>query len=130
MKSSHAIVAGIVVVSCMCAGIMFGVRTGNSAIAVASFIAGSLLVFTLKRNVDTVIEDEWTRVVGLKAASATLNVTAILFTLVGLFLITISSPENNYDQAVFAIATFLVVLSVIYLAMTGYYSRVLRGNMP
>jgi uncharacterized membrane protein len=130
MQKNHAIIAGFAVVIAMIAGIIFGVRAGTAAVSVFSFLAGSGLLFLIKRNVTTVIEDEWTRLVEQKSATLTLNATAFLFTVIGLFLITVSSPEQNYDQAVYAVAAFLVTQSLLQVATTLWYSRTLRGTEP
>jgi uncharacterized membrane protein len=130
MQKNHATIAGIAVVIAMIAGIMYGVKAGNAAVSVFSFLAGCGLIFLIKRNVNTVIEDEWTRLVEQKAASLTLNAIAFLFTVIGLLLITVSSPEQNYDQAVFSIAAFLITLTIVQVATTLYYSRTLRGTGP
>jgi uncharacterized membrane protein len=130
MQKNHATIAGIAVVVAMIAGIMYGVRAGNAAVPVLSFLAGSLLLFLLRRNVDTVIEDEWTLLVEQKASAMTMNLTSFLFTVIGLFLITISSPERNYDQAALTIAAFLVTLALVYVATTFWYSHALRGTGP
>lgn len=128
MQKNHALIAGIVVFIAMIAGIMYGVRAGIAAIPVFSFLAGAGLLFLIKRNVSTVIEDEWTLLVEQKASALTLNVTAFLFTIIGLLLITVSSPEQNYDQAVYAIAAFLVIQAILQVAITFYYSHTLRGS--
>lgn len=128
MQKNHALLAGTAVVIAMIAGIMYGVRAGVAAIPVFSFLAGAGLLFFLKRNVSTVIEDEWTVLVEQKAAALTLNATAFLFTVIGLLLITVSSPAQNYDQAVYAIAAFLVIQALLQVATTIYYSRALRGS--
>lgn len=128
MKKDHAIIAGIAVVIAMCAGIMYGVRAGNAAVPLIAFLGGVFLLFFLKNRVDSVIEDDWTRLVEGKAATMSLNATAVLFTLIGLVLITISSPEHNYDQAVYAIAAFLVTQAIAQVAFWLYYSRTLRGS--
>jgi len=130
MQKNHATIAGIAVAVAMIAGIMYGVRAGNAAIPVLSFLAGSGLLFLLKRNVDTVIEDEWTLLVEQKASTMTMNLTSFLFTVIGLFLITISSPEQNYDQAALTIAAILVTLAIVYIATTFWYSHALRGTGP
>lgn len=130
MKKDHAILAGIAVIIAMIAGIMYGVRTGNAAIPVAAFLIGVLLLLLLETRVDSVIEDEWTRLVQQKATFMTLNTTVILFTLIGLFLVTVSSPDQNYDQAVYAIAAFLVTQAIAQVVFTLYYTRALRGNEP
>jgi uncharacterized membrane protein len=130
MQKNHATIAGIAVVVVMIAGIMYGVRAGNAAIPVFSFFAGFGLLFLIKRNVDTVIEDEWTLLVEQKASTTTMNLTSFLFTVIGLFLITISSPEQNYDQAALSIAAVLVILAIVYIATTLWYSHSLRGNGP
>ena len=114
----------------MNAGIMYGVKAGNAAIPVFAFLAGVGLLLLIQRNVSTVIEDEWTRLVEQKAANLTLYATMFLFTVIGLFLITVSSPEQNYDQAVYAIAAFLVTQSIILVATMLWYSRTLRGTGP
>lgn len=128
MRKNHAYGAGIVVIIAMIAGIMYGVRAGNPAITVFSFLGGAGLLLLLKRNVSTVIEDEWTLLVEQKAAALTLNVTSFLFTVIGLLLITVSSPAQNYDQAVYVIAAFLVIQAILKVAITVYYSRKLRGS--
>jgi uncharacterized membrane protein len=130
MKKNHATIAGIAIVIAMIAGIMYGVRAGNAAISVISFLACSGLLLLVKRSVDIVIEDEWTLLVEQKAATLTMNLTAFIFTLAGLFLITISSPGQNYDQAAYTIAAFLVTLAVIYVTTTLWYSHQLRGSGP
>jgi uncharacterized membrane protein len=130
MQKNHVTIAGIAVVIAMIAGIMYGVWAGNAAVSIFSFLAGAGLLFLLKRSVDAVIEDEWTRLVEQKAANMTLNATAFLFTVIGLLLITVSSPSQNYDQAVYAIAAFLVTQSVVQVATTLWYSHTLRGTMP
>jgi uncharacterized membrane protein len=128
MKKDHAIIAGIAVVIAMCAGTVYGMRTGNAAIPLTAFLAGVFLLFYLKNHVDSVIEDEWTRLVEQKATSMALNTTAVLFTLIGLFLITVSSPDRNYDQAVYAIAAFLIFQAIAEVAFYLYYKRTLRGS--
>lgn len=128
MQKNHAYGAGIVVIIAMIAGIMYGVRAGNAAITVFSFLGGAGLLLLLKRNVSTVIEDEWTLLVEQKAAALTLNVTSFFFTVIGLLLITISSPAQNYDQAIYVIAAFLVIQAILQVAITLYYSRKLRGS--
>lgn len=130
MQKNHAPLAGIGVVIAMIAGIMYGVRAGNAAISVFAFLAGTGILFLVKRSVDAVIEDEWTMLVEQKAANLTMNATCFLFTVIGLFLITISSPAQNYDQAAFTIAAFLVTLAIIYVATTVWYSHTLRGTGP
>jgi len=130
MQKNHAIIAGIVVIIAMNAGIMYGVKAGNAAIPVFAFLAGAGLLLLIQRNVSTVIEDEWTLLVEQKATNLTLYATMFLFTVIGLFLITVSSPEQNYDQAVYAIAAFLVTQSVLLVATTLWYSRSLRGSEP
>jgi uncharacterized membrane protein len=128
MKKDHAIIAGIAVVIAMWAGIAYGTRAGNAAIPPIAFLAGVFLLFCLKNRVDSVIEDDWTRLVEGTAATMSLNATAVLFTLIGLVLITISSPEHNYDQAVYAIAAFLVTQAIAQVAFWLYYTRTLRGS--
>jgi uncharacterized membrane protein len=130
MQKNHATIAGIAVVIAMIAGIMYGVRAGNAVVPVVAFLAGSGLLFLIKSNINTVIEDEWTQLVEQKAASLTMNLTSFLFTVIGLFLITISSPEQNYDQAAFTIAAFLITLAIMYIATTLWYSHTLRGTGP
>jgi uncharacterized membrane protein len=130
MQKNHATIAGIAVVIAMIAGIMYGVRAGNAPVSVFMFLAGSGLLFVIKRNVSTVIEDEWTLLVEQKAANLTLNATAFLFTVAGLFLITVSSPAQNYDQTVYAIAAFLVIQSILQVVTTLWYTRALRGTGP
>ena len=128
MKKDHAMLAGIAVAIGMCAGIAYGVRAGNAAVPLITFLVGVFLLLILKKRVDSVIEDEWTRLVEQKAASMANNTTAFLFTLLGLFLVTVSSPSQNYDQAVYAIAAFLVTQAVAQVAFTLYYTRTLRGS--
>lgn len=128
MKSSHATLAGVAVVTGMCAGIVYGVRAGNAALTITAFLLGVFLLFLVRRSVTTVMEDEWTRLVEGKSASLTLSLAMFLFTIVGLFLVTVSSPEHTYDMAVYAIAGFLVTLSVLQVGTTLYYRRVLRGK--
>lgn len=128
MKKKYALLAGIGVVIAMCAGIMYGVREGNTTIPLIAFLAGLFLLFILKNRVDSVIEDEWTRLVEQKSASMALNTTAVLFTLIGLFLATVSSEGRNYDQAVYAIAAFLVTQAIAQVASTLWYTRILRGS--
>jgi uncharacterized membrane protein len=128
MKKNHAIIAGIAVVIAMCAGTVYGVRAGNAAVPIIAFLAGVFLLFYLKNHVDSVIEDEWTRLVEQKATSMALNTTAVLFTLIGLFLATVSSEGRNYDQAVYAIAAFLIFQAIAQVAFTLYYTRTLRGS--
>jgi uncharacterized membrane protein len=130
MQKNHATITGIVVFVAMTAGIMYGVRAGNPVVSVFSFLAGAVLISLLKRGVDSVIEDEWTRLVEQKTANLTMNVTSILFAIIGLVLITISGPGQNFDQAVFAIAGFLITLAIVHIATTIYYSHILRGNGP
>jgi uncharacterized membrane protein len=130
MQKNHATIAGIVGFIAMIAGVMYGVKSGIAAIAVVSMCAAGLLIWYLKRSVSPVIEDEWTSLVGQKAASLTLSITAILFAVIGIVLITASSPANNYDQAGLTIATFLVTLAIVYVATSVYYSHTLRGNGP
>lgn len=130
MQKNHATIAGIAVIVAMIAGIMYGVKTGNAALSVVMFLACSGLLFLIRRNVSTVIEDEWTQLVEQKAANLTMNATSFLFAVIGLFLITISSPEQNYDLAAFTIAAFLVTLAIIYVITTLWYTRVLRGTGP
>lgn len=130
MKPNQSTFVGIIVVIGMCGGIMYGVTLGNTVVSLSAFLLGSFLLFMIKRSVDSVIEDEWTKLVEQKASAMTMNITAFVFTLVGLYLITVSSPEQNYDLAVFAIAAFLITLVGLYTAMTFYYTRTLRGNQP
>jgi uncharacterized membrane protein len=130
MQKNHATLAGIAVVIVMIAGIMYGVKAGNAAVSVFAFLACAGLLFLIKRSIDTVIEDEWTRLVEQKAATLTMNATCFLFTVIGLILITISSPDHNYDQAAFTIAAFLVTLAIVYVATTVWYSHTLRGTGP
>lgn len=130
MQKDHATLAAIAVVLAKVAGVMYGVRTGNAAISVLSFLACFGLLFLIKRNISTVIEDEWTLLVEQKAANLAMNLTGFLFTVIGLFLITISSPAQNYDQAVYAIAACLITLSVMYVTATLWYSHTLRGTGP
>ncbi len=130
MKKNHAILAGVAVVIAMVAGIMYGVRAGIPTITVFAFVAALAILYLLKRSVETVIEDEWTRVVEGRAAVMSLNSVAILFTLIGLFLATVSGPDQNYDQAVYAIAAFLITQAVAQVAFTLYYQRTLRGTPP
>lgn len=130
MEKNPATIAGIAVLIVMTAGIMYGVKAGNPAVPLVVFLACAGLLFLIKRNVTTVIEDEWTRLVEQKAANLALNATAFIFTVIGLFLITISSPSRNYDQAVYTIAAFLVLQTVLQVASTLYYSRTLRGTGP
>jgi len=128
MKKNHAILAGIAVVIAMCAGTAYGVRAGNAAVPIIAFLAGVFLLFYLKNHVDSIIEDEWTRLVEQKATSMALNTTAVLFTLIGLFLATVSSEGRNYDQAVYAIAAFLIFQVIAQVTFTLYYTRTLRGS--
>jgi uncharacterized membrane protein len=128
MKKNHAIIAGIAVVIAMCAGTLYGVRAGNAAVPIITFLAGVFLLYYLKNHVDSIIEDEWTRLVEQKATSMTLNTTAVLFALIGLFLATVSSPGQNYDQTVYAIAAFLVTQAIAQVAFWLYYTRTLRGS--
>lgn len=130
MQKNHAIIAGTICFIAMMAGVMYGVKSGIAAIAVVSMCVAGILIWYLKRSVSPVIEDEWTSLVGQKSASLTLNVTAILFAVIGIVLITASSPGNNYDQAGLTIAAFLVTLSIVYLMTSVYYSHTLRGNGP
>lgn len=130
MQKNPATIIGIAVVIAMLAGIMYGVRAGNPAIPVIAFLAGAALLFLLKRNVTSVIEDEWTRLVEQKAANLTMNVTSFLFTVIALVLITVSSPAQNYYQAVYAIAAVLVTLTAGQVLTTMYFSRTLRGTGP
>lgn len=130
MKENHAILAGIVVMIAMIAGIMYGVKAGNAAISVVAFLACASLLFLIKRSVEVVIEDEWTTLVAQKAATLTLNTTALLFTIVALLLISISSPDQNYDQAAYALAAVLVTISIVQVITTFWYSRTLRGTGP
>ena len=129
MKSSQATTAGIIVLIGMIAGIMYGVRTGNAVIPLAAFLAGAFLLLVIKRSVSTVIEDEFTRLVEQKAATVALNATSLIFTIIGLFLITVSNPQQNYDMAVYAIASMLVTIFVLYVAASIWYSQKLRGNL-
>jgi uncharacterized membrane protein len=128
MKKDHAMLAGIAVVIVMCAGIVYGVRAGIAAVPLIAFLAGVLLLFYLKNRVDAVIDDEWTRLVEQKSTSMALNTTAFLFALIGLFLATVSIPGQNYDQAMYAIAAFLVTQAIAQVAFWLYYSRTLRGS--
>ncbi|MFA4861254.1 DUF2178 domain-containing protein [Methanoregula sp.] len=130
MQKNHATIAGIICFIAMIAGVMYGVKSGIAAIAIISMCAAGLLIWYLKRSVSPVIEDEWTNLVGQKAASLTMNATAILFAVIGIILITVSSPENNYDQAGLTIAAFLVTLAILYIATSIWYSHTLRGNGP
>jgi uncharacterized membrane protein len=130
MQKNHATLAGIVCFIVTMAGVMYGVKIGNSAIAVVSMLAGGVLLWHIKRSVSPIIEDEWTALVEQKAASLTLNATAILFAVIGIVLMTASGPGQNYDQAAFAIAAFLVTLAVVYIATTLWYSHTLRGTGP
>jgi uncharacterized membrane protein len=114
----------------MVAGIMYGVREGIAIVPVFAFLAGLAILFLLKRSIGTVIEDEWTRLVEGRAALMSLNSVAVLFTLIGLFLATVSGPDRNYDQAVYAIAGFLIIQAVAQVAFTLYYRRTLRGTVP
>jgi uncharacterized membrane protein len=130
MQKNHATLAGIVCFIVTMAGVMYGVKIGNSAIAVVSMLAGGVLLWHIKRSGSPIIEDEWTALVEQKAASLTLNATAILFAVIGIVLMTASGPGQNYDQAAFAIAAFLVTLAVVYIATTLWYSHTLRGTGP
>ncbi len=130
MQKNHAIIAGTICFIAMMAGVMYGVTSGIAAIAVISMCVAGVLIWYLKRSVSPVIEDEWTSLVGLKAASLTLNATAILFAVIGIVLITASSPGNNYDQAGLTIAAVLVTLAIVYVATSVYYSHTLRGHGP
>jgi uncharacterized membrane protein len=130
MQKNHATIVGILCFIAMIAGVMFGVKTGIAAIAIVSLCAAGILLWYLKKNVSPVIEDEWTNLVGLKAASLAMNVTAIIFAVIGIILITASSPENNYDQAGLTIAAFLVTLAIVYVASSVWYSHALRGTGP
>ncbi|HPD75382.1 MAG TPA: DUF2178 domain-containing protein [Methanoregulaceae archaeon] len=130
MQKNTAMIAGIAIVIAMIAGIVYGVRAGNPVIPVIAFLAGAGLLFLMKRNVTGVIEDEWTRLVEQKAANLTMNATSFLFTVIALFLITVSNPDQNYDQAVYAIAAVLVSLTIGQVLTTMYYSRTLRGTGP
>lgn len=130
MQKNHAIIAGIAVVIGMIAGIVYGVRAGNAVIPVVAFLAGAVLLLLIRRNIGTVIEDEWTLLVEQKAATLTMNATSFLFTVIALFLITLSSREQNYDQAVYAIAAVLVTLTIGQVIATIWYSRTLRGTGP
>lgn len=130
MKSGHATIVGIIVLAGMVAGIMYGVKTDNAAIPPAAFLAGAFLLLLIKRSVSTVIEDEFTRLVEQKAATMTLNVTSFAFTVIGLILITISGPGNDYYMAVYAIAAMLITISALYAATSIWYSRHLRAGSP
>ncbi len=130
MQKNLATAAGIIVVIAMAAGIVHGVRAGNAAITVFSFLAGLVLLFLLKRGVTAVIEDEWTLLVEQKAAGLSADLTSLIFTITGLILITVSSPVQNYDQAVYAIAAVLVTLAVIRAAAGFWFARSLRGSGP
>jgi uncharacterized membrane protein len=130
MQKNHAILAGIICFIAMMAGVMYGVKNGNAAIAVVSMLACGVLLWHIKRSVSPIIEDEWTALVDQKAASLTLNATAILFAVIGIVLMTASGPGQDYDQAAFAIAAFLVTLAVVYIATTLWYSHTLRGTGP
>ena len=74
MQKNHAIIAGIAVVIGMIAGIVYGVRAGNAVIPVVAFLAGAVLLLLIRRNIGTVIEDEWTLLVEQKAATLHLRV--------------------------------------------------------
>ena len=130
MQKNHATLAGIICFIVTMAGVMYGVKIGNSAIAVVSMLACGVLLWHIKRSVSPIIEDEWTALVEQKAASLTLNATAILFAVIGIVLMTASGPGQDYDQAAFAIAAFLVTLAVVYIATTLWYSHTLRGTGP
>ena len=130
MQKNHALLAGILCFIAMIAGVMYGVKSGNIAVAVLSLLAEGVVIWHLKKSVSPVIEDEWTTLVAQKASALTLNTTAILFAVIGIILMTISGPGQDYDQAALAIAAFLVTLSIVYLATTVYYSHTLRGNGP
>jgi uncharacterized membrane protein len=130
LQKNHATLIGIVGFIAMIAGVMYGVKSGIAAIAVVSMCAAGILIWYLKRSVSPVIEDEWTSLVGQKAASLTMNITAILFAVIGIILLTASSPGNNYDQVGLTIAAFLVTLAIVYVATSVYYSHTLRGNGP
>ena len=130
MQKNHAILAGIICFIATMAGVMYGVKNGNAAIAVVSMLACTVLLWHITRSVSPVIEDEWTVLVEQKAAYLTLNATAILFAVIGIVLMTVSGPGQDYDQAAFAIAAFLVTLAVVYIATTLWYSHTLRGTGP
>lgn len=130
MQKNHAILIGILCFIAMIAGVMYGVKTGIAAIAIISMLAEGLVIWYLKKSVSPVIEDEWTVLVEQKASTLTLNVTAILFAVIGIILITASGPGQDYDQAAFTIAAFLVTLAIVYIATTVWYSHALRGNGP
>lgn len=130
MQKNHATLAGIICFIVTMAGVMYGVKIGNAAIAVVSMLVCGVLLWHIKRSVSPVIEDEWTALVEQKAASLTLNATAILFAIIGIVLMTASGPGQDYDQAAFAIAAFLVTLAVVYIATTLWYSHTLRGTGP
>jgi uncharacterized membrane protein len=128
MKKSHALLAAIAVAIAMCAGIAYGVRAGNAALPLVAFLVGVFLLLILKNRVDPVIGDEWTRLVEQKAAPMTLNTAAVLFAIIGLLLVTVSSPGQNYDQAVYAIAASLVTQTIAQVAFTLCYTRFLHGS--
>ena len=130
MRKNHAIIAGVAVVIVMIAGIMYGVREGIAMIPVLAFLGGLAVLYLLKRSVETVIEDEWTGLVEGKAAVMSLNSVAVLFALIGMVLATISTPDRNYDQAMYTIATFLVIQAIAQVAFQLYYTRTLRGTVP
>jgi uncharacterized membrane protein len=53
MQKNHATIPGIVVFIAMCAGIMYGVQTGNAAVSVFSFLAGAVLISLLSGRLKT-----------------------------------------------------------------------------
>jgi uncharacterized membrane protein len=130
MQKNHAILAGIVIVFAMSAGIVEGVRVGNPTVPVIAILAGPVILILISRSIDAVAEDAWTRLVDQKAATPALNATMILFTFSGLVPITVSSPHQDYDQAVYPISAVLIILSGVQVAATAGYLHTLRGTPP
>ena len=110
----------------LAAGIAVSVTTGNWYLPGAMVIATAALLFTLKRRVTDVTEDERDRKVGGKAALMAMSIYSVAIATIGTTLVAFGKDDFTYYLLGSALLYSTCALVVLYSVLFKIYAR--KGN--
>jgi len=124
MKRRTFNILGIITIAIL--GVVIGesIKVGNAVIPVIAMIIAMIIIYTLKRNVDEVMEDERIYKIGEKASYLTFKIFLTMIAILGVFLVALSnSGMYSFEKEGYTLLYSTGVLLILYLISYGYYSR-------
>ncbi len=105
-----------------------GVVLNNFAVPLAGVTSSMLIIFLARRRVTELDKDERTNVINQKSSQATLSVTVVSLTVVGLSLILLSRQGIlQYEELGFQIAMLGLLVMALKSFFDWYYAKQYGG---